>query len=68
MYVMAGIKKGKKATVEYVLIGGTWITSKNVLLVTQSYKILGEKKYSPSSTRTRKCYIPSGSLKILNTY
>lgn len=43
MYVMAGIKKGKKATVEYVLIGGTWITSKNVLLVTQSYKILGEK-------------------------
>lgn len=40
---MAGIKRGKKPTVEYVLISGIGITSQNVLLVTQSYKILGEK-------------------------
>ena len=28
---------------EYMLISGICITSQNVLLVTQSYKILGEK-------------------------
>lgn len=40
---MAGIKGGKKATMGYVLVSGICITSQNVLLVTQSYKILGEK-------------------------
>ena len=36
-------REEKKATMEYVLISGICITSQNVLLVTQSYKILGEK-------------------------
>ena len=40
---MVGIKRGKKPTMEYMLISGICITSQNVLLVTQSYKILGEK-------------------------